>query len=120
MVAGAAWADVSLEIGCDGAATVQANAADAPVFGFSAAKYPDFFKNAPSDAFYHPSSGQQLGGKMTTATNVLDATGDDTVINQATLTYEQSVLSQSNVYLTGGSGTNGAIASDNCLLITFY
>lgn len=120
MVAGAAWADVSLEIGCDGAATVQADALDAPMFGFSATDFPDFFKNAPSDAFYNPASGANYGGTMTTATNVLDATGDNTVINQHTLTYEQGVLKQSNAYLIGGSGTNGAVASDNCLLITFY
>ncbi|KAL9066085.1 MAG: hypothetical protein Q9161_007810 [Pseudevernia consocians] len=122
MVAGAADGDLSLEIGCDGAAQVQASAIASgetpPVFGFSQ----DILKNAPADAFFNPANptNEILGGKLTTATGVLDATGTDSVINQHTLTYEQSVLSQSAAYLFGGVGTNQAIASDNCLLVTFY
>ena len=124
MVAGAADGDVSLEIGCDGAVQVQASAIASkgtpPVYGFSK----NIFKDAPADAFFNPANptGENLGGALTKATGVLDATGDTstTVINQHTLTYEQSVLSQSDVYLTGGVGTNQAVASDNCLLITFY
>ena len=122
MVSGKADGDVSLEIGCDGAATVRASAiaggGTPPTFGFSK----NINANAPADALFDPQNptGEVLGGKLTTATGVLDATGDATVINQHTLTYEQSVLSQSQAYLFGGVGTNQAIASDNCLLITFY
>ena len=122
MVSGAADADVSLEIGCDGAATVQASAVSGggkpPVFGFSK----DIISGAPADAFFKPANptGEELGGTLTKSTHVLDATGTDTVINGNTLKYEQSVLSQSEVYLFGGVGTNQAIASDNCILITFY
>ena len=124
MVSGAADGDVSLEIGCDGAAQVQASAISGPgtppTFGFSK----NINANAPADALFNPKNptGENLGGKLTTATDVLDATGDDPskVINQHTLTYEQGLLQQSEVYLTGGVGTNQAIASDNCLLITFY
>ena len=124
MVSGAADGDVSLEIGCDGAAQVQASAiagpGTPPTFGFSK----NINANAPADALFNPKNptGENLGGKLTTATGVLDATGDTakTVINQHTLTYEQGLLPQSEVYLTGGVGTNQAIASDNCLLVTFY
>lgn len=122
MVPGAADGDVSLEIGCDGAATVQANAISGggkpSVFGFSK----DIISKAPANAFFDPANptGENLGGTLTKSTRVLDATGTDKVINDNTLKYEQSVLSQSQAYLFGGVGTNQAIASDNCLLITFY
>ena len=122
MVPGAADGDVSLEIGCDGGATVQASAVSGggkpPVFGFSK----DIISNAPANAFFNPANptGEQLGGTLTKSNRVLDATGTDAVINGNTLKYEQSVLSQSEVYLFGGVGTNQAIASDNCILITFY
>ena len=122
MVPGAADADVSLEIGCDGAATVQASAISSggkgPIFGFSK----DIISKAPADAFFNPANptGEILGGTLTKSTKVLDATGTDKVINGNTLKYEQSVLSQSEVYLFGGVGTNQAIASNNCILIKFY
>ena len=122
MVPGAADGDVSLEIGCDGAVTVQASAISGggspPLFGFSK----DIITGAPANAFFKPSNptGEILGGTLTTSTKVLDATGTDVVVNSNTLKYEKSVLSQSQVYLFGGVGTNQAIASDNCLLITFY
>ena len=121
MVAGAADGDVSLEIGCDGAVTVQASAAASggtpPEFGFSKA----IISGAPADAFFNPAHPtQQLGGTLTKSTRVLDATGNDVVINGNTLKYEQSVLSQSQAYLFGGVGTDQAVASDNCLLLTFY
>ena len=122
MVNGAADGDVSLEIGCDGGATVQASAISSgkkpPVFGFSK----DIISGAPADAFFNPANptGENLGGTLTKSTRVLDATGTDKVINGNTLKYEQSVLSQSQAYLFGGVGTNQAIASDNCILITFY
>ena len=122
MTNGASDGDVSLEIGCDGAAQVQASAvtvgAARPLLGFDQ----DILTHAPADAFHNPASGKNYGGTMTKSTGVLDATGTDAtgVINQYTLTYEQHKLSQSDVYLFGGSGTNQAIASDNCLLVTFY
>ena len=122
MVPGAADGDVSLEIGCDGPATVQASTISGggkpPVFGFSK----DIISKAPANAFFNPANpaGENLGGTLTKSRRVLDATGTDKVINGNTLKYEQSVLSQSQVYLFGGAGTNQAIASDNCILITFY
>ena len=122
MIPGAADADVSLEIGCDGAVTVQASAiaggGQPPVFGFSK----DIISNAPDNAFFNPANptGEILGGTLTNSTRVLDATGTDKVVNAHTLKYEQSVLSQSEAYLFGGVGTDQAIASDNCILITFY
>ena len=122
MVPGAADGDVSLEIGCDGAVTVQASAiaggAQPPVFGFSK----DIISHAPANAFFDPANptGEILGGTLTESTRVLDATGTDKVVNANTLKYEQSVLSQSEAYLFGGVGTDQAVASDNCILITFY
>ena len=122
MVDGKTDGDVSLEIGCDGPVTVQASAVAGggtpPKFGFSN----NINAKAPADAFFNPQDpvGPPLPGPATTATNVLDRTGNDVVINAHTLAYEQSVLSQSEAYLFGGVGTNQAVASDNCLLITFY
>ena len=122
MIPGAADGDVSLEIGCDGAVTVQASAiaggGQPPVFGFSK----DIISNAPDNAFFNPANptGEILGGTLTKSTRVLDATGTDKVVNAHTLKYEQSVLSQSEAYLFGGVRTDQAIASDNCILITFY
>ena len=117
---GVSDADVSLEIGFDGAVEVQGSGATS-VFGFSQ----DIRKGAPKDAFFNPADpdpGHPLPGTPTTSTNVLDIPGDTTsgIINQATLTYEQSVLSQSDAYLIGGTGTNQALSSENCILITFY
>lgn len=125
MVDGAADGDVSLEIGCDGAVQVQASPVagnlNPPVFGFYD---PTLFTKAPADAFFNPANPthENLGGTLTKAHGVLDATGTIAtgVINQATLNYEQSVLAQSAEYLWGGSGTGQAQASNNCLLITFY
>lgn len=122
MVDGAADGDVSLEIGCDGAAMVQASAVGGggtpPVFGFSK----DIISGAPADALYNPASSEELGGPKTIFAKVLDETGTlaTGVKNQATLTYEQRKLSQSVAYLWGGTGTRQAIASDNCILITFF
>ena len=122
MVPGAADGDVSLEIGCDGAVTVQASAiaggGEPLVFGFSK----DIISKAPANAFFNPANptGEVLGGTLTKSTRVLDATGTDKVVNAHTLKYEQSVLSQSEAYLFGGVGTDQAIASDNCILIRFY
>ena len=118
MVDGAADGDVSLEMGCDGAATIQASVGSGGVLGFSK----DINVGAPSDAYFNPKDvPTNFPGTATTATNVLDRTGDTLpAINANTLAYEQSEVTQSEVYLTGGSGTNQAIASDNCLLITFY
>ena len=116
MVVGAADGDVSLEIGCDGAATVQASGG--PVFGFTK----DIVTNAPADALYNPASNENLGGPKTSFPKVLDEIGTIAtgVKNQNTLNYVESVLSQSKEYLWGGTGTGQAVASDNCLLITFY
>lgn len=116
MVPGAADGDVSLEIGCDGAATVQASGG--PVFGFKK----DIITHAPADALYNPKSGENIGGPQTTFSSVLDEIGTVAtgVKNQNTLTWVQSQLSQSQAYLWGGSGTNQAVATDNCILITFY
>lgn len=122
MVGGAADGDVSLEIGCDGAATVQASevagGGRGPVFGFTK----DIISGAPADALYNPAGGEAIGGPQTTFAKVLDETGTVAtgVKNSHTLAYEQSVLSQSEAYLWGGSGTNQAIASNNCILIDFY
>ena len=122
MVPGAADGDVSLESGCDGAVTVQASAiaggGEPLVFGFSK----DIISKAPANAFFNPANptSEILGGTLTKSTRVLDATGTDKVVNAHTLKYEQSVLSQSEVYLFGGVGTDQAIASDNCIVITFY
>lgn len=126
MVPGQADGDVSLEIGCDGAATVQASSISGPgkppevgpVFGFSK----DINSGAPADAYLNPANptGEILGGTLMKATGVLDATGNEEVINGNTLKYEQSVLSRSEANLFGGVGTNQAVATDNCLLINFY
>lgn len=120
MVAGAADGDVSLEIGCDGAVQVQASAwgegGAPPVFGFKQ----DIVTGAPADTKWQ---GETLGGSSTTGNHAaLDATGTlaTGVKNQNTLTYVQGKLSQTDAYLWGGTGTGQAIASDNCLLVTFY
>lgn len=122
MVPGASDGDVTLEIGCDGAATVQASAIASgltpPTFGFSK----DIITNAPAGAFFNPANptGENLGGTLTKASGVLDATGTNVVINGVTKNYEQGILMPLEAYTFGGVGTGQAIASDNCLLINFY
>ena len=120
MTPGAADGDVSLEIGCDGAVQVQASAwgeaGAPPVFGFSQ----DIVTNAPANTKYQ---GENIGSSATTSNfEALDATGTVAtgVKNQNTLTYVQSKLSQNDAYLWGGTGTGQAVATDNCLLVTFY
>lgn len=116
MVAGWADGDVSLEIGCDGAVTVQASGG--PVFGFTK----DIISHAPADALYNPTGNENIAGPKTSFPKVLDEIGTVAtgVKNQNTLNYVQGVLSQSQSYLWGGTGTGQAVATDNCLLITFY
>ncbi|KAM0801826.1 hypothetical protein BDR22DRAFT_888283 [Usnea florida] len=119
MVPGAADGDVSLEIGCDGAATVQATGAtdDQTVWGFTTnvnerCSGPNC---APDSAYFVPGSKEQIGGPLTPRTDVLDVAA-----NGAALAFEQQVLSQAMEYLVGGSGTNQAISSNGCLVVTFY
>ena len=44
----------------------------------------------------------------------------DVSSNGATQAFEQQVLSQAMEYLIGGTGTNQAISSNGCLIVTFY
>lgn len=119
MVPGGSDGDVSLEIGCDGAATVQATGAgdDQTVWGFTTNVNQRCTgpKCAPADAYYVPGTYEDIGGPLTSATDVLDISSKVPV-----QTFEQQQLAQAYEYLIGGSGTNQAISSNNCLIITFY
>ena len=119
---GASDGDVSLEIGCDGPVEVQASAwgggGTPPVFGFSK----DIVTGAPTDALWQ---GEILGGSSATGNKAaLDATWNSVtgaVQNANALAWAQKMgITQEQAYLTGGVGTGQAIATDNCLLVTFY
>ena len=100
---GKAWGDVSLEQGCDGAATIQNADGSGIVAGFSN----DVIPGAPAAAL----SKKPDGTKVIASTLGYGPAGP----NAAAVSYLNSTVGQEKVYITGGKGTqvannpNGAV-----------
>lgn len=105
------WGDISLEMGCDGAATVGPSGDSGSTVGFSTPL--DIVDNAPSAATTTRSDG----------TKVIAAPWfKGTALNQAAIDYLQETVpgGTASAYINGTSGTNVTAAPNNRFLVTFY
>lgn len=108
---GYGWGDVSLEMGCDGAATVAPADGTGTTVGFSSPA--DLVDNAPSAATTTRSDG----------TKVIQAPWyDGTPLCQAAIDYLTETVpgGSSAVYINNTYGTTMATSANNRFLVTFY
>ncbi|EMC94286.1 hypothetical protein BAUCODRAFT_228063 [Baudoinia panamericana UAMH 10762] len=105
---GQAWGDISLEMGCDGAATIAATDGSNHRNGFQN----EIISGAPAAAKVKRSDGRV----------VLDTTqgywGGGP--NKAASAYEEKVVGQKKAYILGGSGTDMVMSKNNCLRVEMY
>lgn len=109
---GQAWGDVSLEIGCDGAAEVgPADGGSSAVVGFSSPA--DIVASAPEGATETRADG---------ATVISAPWSMGVVANQAAADYLEGAVPGGNqaAYITGTSGTEVTTSSNNRLAVSFY
>ncbi|MCJ1369415.1 hypothetical protein MMC20_000626 [Loxospora ochrophaea] len=104
---GQAHGDISLEQGCDGAATIESTTNDSNG-GFSH----DILNGAPAAAFQNKPDGTAALG--TTVGNWMSGP------LQPAIDWEQSQVSTSKVYVTGGTGVDDVSDASNRFTITFY
>ena len=105
---GAAHGDISLEQGCDGAATISATNGSGRSNGFTQ----DILSGAPDAAVFNKPDGTKA--LATTMGNW--ACGP----NQAAIDYENQVVGQQKAYVTGGTGTDDVASGNQCLAVDFY
>jgi len=104
----AAHGDISLQQGCDGAATINATDGSGRSGGFSQ----DILSNAPATAVQNKPDG--TNALATTMGNWMSGP------NQAAIDYENQMVGQQHAYITGGTGTDDVASSNNCFAVTFY
>ena len=105
---GKAWGDISLQQGCDGAATISSTDGSNIVGGFT----DDICSDAPEDACTHKPNG--VKALQTTVGNW--ASGP----NQTAIDWENQRVGQQKAYIVGGSGTTVVQSSNKCLAVDFY
>ena len=105
---GAAHGDISLEQGCDGAATISATDGSKRSNGFTE----DILKDAPAAALV-----TKPGGERVLASTVGNWMAGP---NQAAIDYERKVVGQKRAYITGGTGTDDVASRDKSLAVDFY
>ncbi|KAI9699336.1 MAG: hypothetical protein M1836_002946 [Candelina mexicana] len=103
-----AHGDISLEQGCDGAATISSTDGSHRVGGFTE----DILKGAPAAAFQTRSDGARV--LASTMGNWLGGP------NQAAIDYERRVVGQKKAYITGGTGTDDIASKNQRLAVDFY
>lgn len=109
---GNAWGDISLEIGCDGAAQVgPTDGGSSSVVGFASPA--DIVASAPQAATETRADG---------VTVISVPWSEGVVVNQDAADYLQGAVSggDSMAYITGTSGTEVTVSSNNRLAVTFY
>ncbi|KAK8085811.1 hypothetical protein PG997_007082 [Apiospora hydei] len=107
---GKAHGDISLQQGCDGAATVASTDGTNVSNGFTQ----DIVKGAPAAALdKKPKSGEKV--LASTEGNWIHPGG-----NQAAVDYEYKVLGHGKAYIKGGTGVPDIASKNNCLHFTFY
>jgi len=105
---GAAHGDVSLEQGCDGAATVGSTDGSKRSNGFTQ----DIVKDAPEGAVQKKADGTRA--LATTMGNWMSGP------NQAAIEWERKVVGPGKAYITGGTGVDDVASHNGCLAVNFY
>lgn len=106
---GNAWGDVSLQPGCDGAATVApTDGGSSATVGFSDA---DIVANAPGGAKTTRGDGQTV---IATPWSI------GTILNADAVNYLKSAVGDINAYIDDTAGTNVAVSSNNRLAVVMY
>ncbi|KAI9713371.1 MAG: hypothetical protein M1812_006649 [Candelaria pacifica] len=103
-----AHGDISLEQGCDGAATISSTDGSHRTGGFTE----DILKGAPAAAFQTRADGARV--LASTMGNWLGGP------NQAAIDYERKVVGQKKAYITGGTGTDDIASKNQRLAVDFY
>ncbi|KAL8645371.1 MAG: hypothetical protein Q9226_007338 [Calogaya cf. arnoldii] len=105
---GAAHGDISLQQGCDGAATIAATDGSGQINGFEH----DIVSGAPEAAVRYKSDG----------TRALDTTVGNWNggPNKAAIEWENEHVGQRRAYIVGGSGTDDVRSGNMCLAVDFY
>jgi hypothetical protein len=106
---GKAHGDISLQQGCDGAATVASTDGTNVSNGFTH----DIVTGAPAAALDRKPSGEKV--LASTEGNWIHPGG-----NQAAVDYEYKVLGHGKAYIKGGAGVPDVASKNNCLYFTFY
>lgn len=109
---GTAWGDVSLEIGCDGAAQVgpaEGGGSGAKTVGFSTPT--DVVASAPSGATETRADGVKV---------ISAPYSEGAVVNQAAADYLIDKVGNTMAYITTTSGTEVTTSSNNRLAVWFY
>ena len=104
----AAHGDISLEQGCDGAATIASTDGSGRVSGFKE----DVVKGAPAGAV----TTRHDGVKVIASTMGNWMAGP----NHVAAEYLQKVVGQHKAYIVGGTGTPDIASRNQCLAVTFY
>lgn len=105
---GAAHGDISLEQGCDGAATIASTDGSKRLNGFTN----DVLKDAPAGAC----TKKPDGTKALASTMGNWAAGP----NQVAITWLNKVVGQKKAYITGGTGTDDVASQNKCLAVDMY
>ncbi|KAI1801360.1 hypothetical protein F4811DRAFT_534948 [Daldinia bambusicola] len=105
---GCAHGDISLQQGCDGAATVASTDGTNVLNGFAE----DIINGAPAAAL-----DKKPGGEKTLASTEGNWKGPG---NQAAIDWEYKKLGSSKAYIKGGTGVPDVASKNNCLHFTFY
>ena len=104
---GAAHGDISLEQGCDGAATIASTDGSKRINGFTN----DVVKDAPDAAC------TKKNGEKVIASTVGNWAGGP---NKAASDYLDRVVGQRKAYILGGTGTDDVASRNKCLAVDFY
>ncbi|MCJ1356524.1 MAG: hypothetical protein MMC33_006519 [Icmadophila ericetorum] len=104
----AAHGDISLEQGCDGAATIKSTDGSNRMGGFMH----DILKDAPEVAVHKKANGEKA--LATTMGNWMSGP------NQAAIEYERRVVGQDKAYITGGTGVPDIASKNRRLEVDFY
>lgn len=106
---GNAWGDVSLQPGCDGAATVApTDGGSSATVGFSDV---DIVSNAPDSAKKTRDDGKTV---------IAAPWSIGTILNADALNYLKSVVGDTEAYIDDTAGTNVAVSSNNRLSVVMY
>ncbi|KAL8741465.1 MAG: hypothetical protein Q9190_005929 [Brigantiaea leucoxantha] len=104
----AAHGDISLQQGCDGAATISATDGSGRSNGFTE----EIVSGAPQEAVQNKPDGTRA--LATTVGNWMSGP------NQAAIDYEMRVVRQERAYIVGGTGVPDVASSNQVLAVDFY